>query len=68
MKEFFWLDENTDQAQRYIKTYQDDISELQQRYIDGDQEKSFEQHMSEMRMINVKLTNISRSGDSSMSE
>ena len=34
MKEFFWHDETTQEAQTYIKQYQDDISELQNRYID----------------------------------
>ena len=34
LKEFFWLDENNKEAQTYIQTYQDDISELQTRYID----------------------------------
>ena len=34
MKELFWADETTQEAQTYIKQYQDDISELQNRYID----------------------------------
>jgi hypothetical protein len=65
MKDFFWADENTQEAQTYIKQYQDDINELQVRYIDQDQEKNFEQHMNEMRKINEKLTNISRSSKNS---
>ena len=50
MQAFFWQDETTDEAQIYIKQYKDDISELEQKYADN--EKSYEEHMRDMRIIN----------------
>ena len=57
IKAFFWHDETTEQAQVYIRQYKDDISELEKKYADS--EKSYEQHMQDMRMINTKLESIS---------
>ena len=68
LKEFFWHDETTVEAQTYIKQYKDDISEMQTRYIDQDQEKSFEQHMSDMRKINEKLTSLSNRSNQSTAD
>ena len=57
MKQFFWHDESTEMAQAYIQQYRDDISALEKKY--EDREKSFEQHMNDMRYINSNLESIS---------
>lgn len=57
MQQFFWQDESTEEAQVYIKQYKDDISALEQKY--QGREKSFEEHLTDMRSINSKLEAIS---------
>lgn len=57
MQAFFWHDESTDMAQAYIQQYRDDISALEKKY--EDREKSYEQHLSDMRQINRNLETIS---------
>lgn len=57
MKQFFWHDESTEMAQAYIQQYRDDIQALEKKY--EDREKSFEEHMKDMRCINSNLESIS---------
>lgn len=60
-KSFFWLDENTQFAQTYIKQYQDDISDIRSQYTQNEN-VSYEQHMQNMRKINHKLKTLSDNG------
>mmetsp|Transcript_8503 Transcript_8503/g.14309 ORF Transcript_8503/g.14309 Transcript_8503/m.14309 type:complete len:411 (-) Transcript_8503:924-2156(-) len=55
MKHFFWLEENSPEAQEYISQYKKEISELHERYADSEDEVTYEEHMSDMRKINCKL-------------
>ena len=58
IQRFFWHDESTEFAQAHIKQYKDDIQALEEKY-DG-REKSFDEHISDMRSINRNLETISR--------
>mmetsp|Transcript_39536 Transcript_39536/g.60375 ORF Transcript_39536/g.60375 Transcript_39536/m.60375 type:complete len:110 (-) Transcript_39536:1615-1944(-) len=64
MKDFFWHDESTPEAKAYISSYKDTISDIETQY--GGRELSYEEHVTNMKKINNKLTAMSeRGGDSS---
>ena len=58
IKELFWADETNEHAQFYMRTYKEDIEMLKDKYQDA--EKSFDDHIDDMRRLNNKLASISR--------
>ena len=55
MQNFFWHDESTETAKAWISTYKDDIQQMEARYQQQGHEKTYEQHMEDMRLINASL-------------
>ena len=60
----FWHDEDTEAAIAYISTYMKDIKSLQQKYEDQEMETTYEQHMKERRVLNMRLKNIEQKYES----
>ena len=61
MQSFFWLDENTETAKAWISTYKDDIQQIEEKYKDQGYEKTYAQHMEDMRLINASLKKFTES-------